>query len=131
MLHSKVAVALVAVLITPAEGWAAGSTVRAELLVHHGVRVRSPTMGFFDQLASAFENDETLGEAGPAGLKNKAKVNKITWLGPQPEGAAALFGAKQPVIEQEAIAGQKLKDLAQSAGIPIKYSCMQVRARRA
>lgn len=100
-------------------GLSAGLNVRASVL-----RARTPTMGLFDSLAAAFDNDDTLGEAGPAGLKQKAEVHTITWVGPQPEGPAAFF-AKQPLVEQEAIAGQSLRDLAQQAGIPIKYSCMQ------
>ena len=41
-------------------------------------------MGFFDGLAAAFENDDTLSESGPAGLKNKVQLQKVTWVGPQP-----------------------------------------------
>lgn len=88
-------------------------------------RARASSMGLFDSLAAAFENDQDLGESGPAGLNRKADVHTITWLGPKPEGPAALF-EKQPKVEQEAIAGQRLQDLAQAAQIPIKYSCMQV-----
>ena len=81
-------------------------------------------MGFMDALASAFENDDTLGEAGPAGLKKRVQYQTITWLGPKPEGMAAMF-EKRPEDEQQAIAGQALKDLAQQQGIPLKFSCMQ------
>jgi len=83
-----------------------------------------PRMGFFDQLASAFENDDELGEAGPAGLKTKAKIHRITWVGPDPEGMAALFEKPEESI-QEAIAGYDLKMLADQADIPLKFSCMQ------
>ena len=78
-------------------------------------------MGFFDQLAAAFDNDDDLGDDG----RFKAKYQTITWKGPKPEGAAAMFGAKQAVQEQQVVQGQKLKDVAQTAGIPIRYSCMQ------
>ena len=91
-------------------------------------RVPTPSMGFMDQLAAAFENDDTLGEAGPAGLKKKVQTTTITWRGPPPEGMEAMF-KKQDVTTQQAVAGQKLKDLAQSAGIPLSYSCMKVGAR--
>lgn len=36
-----------------------------------------------------------------------------------------MFGAKRAESTTEAIAGQKLKDLAERANIPIRYSCMQ------
>merc|ERR1719440_1354675 len=83
-----------------------------------------PRMGFFDQLSSAFENDDTLGEAGPAGLKTKAKIHRITWVGPEPEGMAAMFEKPETAV-QEAIANQELKTLADAANIPLKFSCMQ------
>ena len=79
-------------------------------------------MGFFDSLAAAFENDDSLGEDGPAGLKTKVKLQKITWIGPKPEGPAAFF-EKQAVVEQEAMPGTPLKDLAEQAGVKIRYSC--------
>jgi len=99
----------------------AGSGARGA--VHACHRCRSPTLGFFDQLASAFENDDTLGDNGPAGLKTAIQYTDITWLGPEPEGLAA-FMEKQPVTEQKGIRGQSIKDLAADADIPIKYSCM-------
>ena len=80
-------------------------------------------MGFFDGLASAFANDDTLGEAGPAGLKNKAVFHKIKWQGPAPTSPFE----KQKVVDGQGIAGQKLKDLGAAAEIPIEYSCMEVR----
>eukprot|EP00325_Prymnesiales_sp_UTEX-LB-985_P003032 CAMPEP_0174714998 /NCGR_PEP_ID=MMETSP1094-20130205/19778_1 /TAXON_ID=156173 /ORGANISM="Chrysochromulina brevifilum, Strain UTEX LB 985" /LENGTH=215 /DNA_ID=CAMNT_0015914481 /DNA_START=91 /DNA_END=738 /DNA_ORIENTATION=- len=84
----------------------------------------APSMGLFDSLAKAFDNDDTLGESGPAGLKTKAQVQTLTWVGPKPEGPAAIF-EKQPVTESGGIAGQPLKVLAEAAGIPIQYSCMK------
>jgi ferredoxin len=90
----------------------------------HHVRAPTTSMNFFEQLSKAFENDDTLGESGPAGLKNKVEYNNITWQGPPPEGMAALF-EKPEVTMQQAIAGQSLKDLGDAAGIPLKYSCMQ------
>ena len=82
-------------------------------------------MGLFDGFASAFANDDTLG----ARDEYKATEVTVTWKGPKPEGAAAMFGAKQPVIPQQAIAGNKIFDLAERAKIPIKYSCMTVRVK--
>lgn len=79
-------------------------------------------MGLFDGLAAAFENDDSLGEAGPAGLKTKVQLQKVTWIGPKPEGAAAFF-EKQVIVEQEAMPGTALKDLAEQAGVKIRYSC--------
>lgn len=81
-------------------------------------------MGFFDQLASAFENDDDLGEMGPAGLKKRVTYQTLTWQGPEPEGMAALF-EKRDEAEVQAIVGQPLKDLAENSGIPLKFSCMQ------
>jgi len=81
-------------------------------------------MGFMDALAAAFENDDELGEREDAGLKKRVTYQTITWQGPPPEGMAALF-EKPEVKEQQAIPGQKLKDLAEDAGIPLRYSCMQ------
>lgn len=84
------------------------------------------SMGLFDTLAKAFENDDTLGEAGPAGLKKKVDIQKVTWKGPEPEGLAAFLGQeKQIIIEQEAMPGTPFKKLAEEAGVEIQYSCMQ------
>ena len=79
-------------------------------------------MGMFDGFAAAFQNDEELGEAGPAGLKTKVQLQKVTWMGPKPEGPRALF-EQQLVVEQEAIPGTPLKTLAEEAGVKIRYSC--------
>ena len=89
-----------------------------------GRRFGVAEMGFFDGLAAAFENDDTLGEAGPAGLKTRVQERTITWQGPPPEGMAAMF-EKPKITEQTAIKGQPLKDLASSANVPLKYSCMK------
>jgi len=95
--------------------------VSTAMLRTPGCRVTSDIqMGLFDSFAAAFENDDTLGDRGDF----KAKVSKLTWTGPKPEGLAA-FTESQPISEQEAIEGQKLKDLAQAADIPIQYSCMK------
>ena len=96
--------------------------VRPAILCTPHCRVTSGIqMGLFDSFAAAFENDDTLGDRGDF----KAKVSKLTWTGPKPEGLAA-FTESQQISEQEAIEGQKLKDLAQAADIPIEYSCMKV-----
>jgi len=95
--------------------------VRPAILCTPHCRVTSGIqMGLFDSFAAAFENDDTLGDRGDF----KAKVSKLTWTGPKPEGLAA-FTESQQISEQEAIEGQKLKDLAQAADIPIEYSCMK------
>ena len=111
----------------------AASAIHASRLTTRGIscaggsqlRASTPTMGLFDGFAAAFANDETLGEAGPAGLKDKAVYHTITWEGPKPEGAAAIF-EKQKVTVSQAIAGQPMKDVAATAEIPIRYSCMKV-----
>lgn len=83
-------------------------------------------MGLFDSLAAAFEPDEDLGDYGSksAGLSKKLNAQQITWVGPKPEGPAAFF-EKQKIIEQPAMPGTPLMDLAEDAGIPITYSCMK------
>ena len=89
-----------------------------------------PLMGLFDGLAAAFENDDSLGEAGPAGLKTKVSYQEVTWKGPVPEGPAAMMGLeKQFVKTTQAIPGQSIKDLAEEAGVPVKYSCNKVREK--
>ena len=87
-------------------------------------RARAPVMGFFDGLAAAFENDDTLSEQEEAGLKQKARFQTLTWRGPKPEGAFNPF-EQQAICDTKAIAGQKLSVIAMQEGIPIKYSCMQ------
>ena len=87
-------------------------------------RARAPVMGFFDGLAAAFENDDTLSERNEAGLKQKARFQTLTWRGPKPEGAFNPF-EQQAICDTKAIAGQKLSVIAMQEGIPIKYSCMQ------
>ena len=88
-------------------------------------RASTPCMGFFDQLqeglASAFENDDELGEQGPAGLKKKVQAYKVTFKGPEPKG----FFEQQAITEAQALPNQKMKDVADAAGIPIRYSCME------
>ena len=79
-------------------------------------------MGLFDSFAAAFDNDDTLGESGPAGLKTKVQLQKVTWMGPKPEGPRALF-EQQLIVEQEAMPGTPLKTLAEEAGVKIRYSC--------
>ena len=87
-------------------------------------RCADVSMGFFDGLAAAFENDDSLGERGDAGLKKRVQLQTVTWKGPPPEGMAAMF-EKQKVTEVKAIPGQSLKDLADDAGVDIRYSCMK------
>ena len=96
-------------------------TTASLLLTPIQPRARSVQMGFFDSLASAFENDDTLGKSGPAGLKKQAVYHKITFKGPPP---TKMF-EQQKIVETQAIAGQKLKAVADAAGIPIRYSCME------
>jgi ferredoxin len=69
-------------------------------------------MGLFDNLKSAFANDDTLTARGNAGLSKEATKRTITWIGPTGK-------EKKSVV----VAGQRLKDIARGAGIPIKYDC--------
>lgn len=104
--------------------WLAGVAPESGRRLLDGRRWRhSPCaqMGLFDSLAAAFENDDSLGERSEAGLKNKVVYQTITFVGPKPEN----FWEQQAVTEAQAVGGQKLKDVAQSAGIPIKYACME------
>ena len=71
-----------------------------------------PQMGLFDGFAKAFENDDTLGKAGPAGLSKEATKKKVTWVGPKGQKKEALC-----------VPGQKLRDVARASGIPIVYDC--------
>jgi len=66
-------------------------------------------MGLF---GDAFKNDDSLGKVQNAGLKQDAAIRTVTWVGPN--------GQKK---ESKCIAGNKLRDVARSAGIPIKYEC--------
>merc|ERR1719238_1416242 len=92
-------------------------------------RASTPCMGFFDQLqenlAAAFENDDELGEQGPAGLKKKVQAITVTFKGPEPKG----FFEQQAITEAQALPNQKMKDVADAAGIPIRYSWMAGTAR--
>ena len=54
----------------------------------------------------------------------------MTWIGPKPEGAVAFF-EKQVIVEQEAMPGTALKDLAEQAGVKIRYSCNKGRVASA
>jgi len=71
-------------------------------------------MGFFDNLASSFANDETLGERLNAGLVKEKDMHTITWKDPCGR-----------MISSRVVAGQKLSDVARASGVPIKYSCME------
>merc|ERR1712167_564112 len=72
------------------------------------------TMGFFDGLAKAFENDDSMGARENAGLSKEKAKRIITWVGPK--------GQKK---ESTVIPGQKLKDIARGSGIPIRYDCQE------
>ena len=104
-------------------------------------------MGLFDGLASAFGNDDSLGERcvsqmcifcccdrarvrtrsrrrQEAGLAKKAEYHTITFQAP-PE--KTFFGEKPgEQIVTKAIAGQKMKEVARAAGVEIPYSCNEV-----
>ena len=71
-------------------------------------------MGLFDGFAKAFENDSTLGKAGPAGLTKEREKKTVTWVGPN--------GQKK---QSQVIPGQSLRDIARGSGIPIKYDCSE------
>ena len=108
---------LLAAVVLPAAMASGLVVLRASTPV---ARAPAPAMGFFDQLSAAFENDDTLGERESAGLKKKAEFQTVTFRGPKPQNPFQ----QQPVTEVSAIAGQKLHQVAQEAGIPIRYSCM-------
>jgi ferredoxin len=69
-------------------------------------------MGMFDGLKGAFANDDTLGKRENAGLSKEKTKRTVTWVGPKGEKKVA-----------QALAGQKLRDVARSCNIPIKYDC--------
>jgi len=71
-------------------------------------------MGMFDGFKAAFANDDSLGDRGNAGLSKEKTKRTITWVGPR--------GQKKT---STVIAGQQLKDIARSSGIPIKYDCQE------
>jgi ferredoxin len=75
-------------------------------------------MGFMDGLASAFANDESLGERKEAGLAKKKTKKTVTWRGQEP-------GNPSPKITTtEVIAGQRLMDVVRDAGVQVRSSCM-------
>ena len=81
----------------------------------HASRTPQLRMGFFDSLAAAFDNDDSLGDADTPGIKQKRQAYTITWKGPKGEETTT-----------NAYAGQKIKDLARGAGVgPIKYGCSE------
>ena len=75
-------------------------------------RATAVRMGMFDGLKGAFANDDTLGTRENAGLSKEKTKRTVTWVGPK--------GEKK---EAQALAGQKLRDVARSCNIPIKYDC--------
>ena len=68
-----------------------------------------PSMNWF---ANAFANDDTLGARDNAGLTKEKTKRTITWK-------SSSGKTKQSTV----VPGQKLRDVARAAGIPIKYSC--------
>ena len=74
----------------------------------------TPQMGLFDGFAKAFENDDTLGKAGPAGLSKEATKRTVTWVGPK--------GQKKTAV---CVPGQSLRDVARASGVPIVYDCSE------
>lgn len=78
------------------------------------IAAATPTMGLFDGLAKAFENDSTLGERENAGLSKEKQKRTVTWVGPKGQQKKATV-----------VPGQKLKDIARSCGIPIRYDCQE------
>jgi len=71
-------------------------------------------MGLFDGLASAFANDDSLGDKEDAGLSKTKAKKTITWVGPNGQ-------SKKSTV----VPGQKLKDIARGTGIKIKYDCQE------
>lgn len=87
---------------------------RARSSSHHPLvarRCSDCNMGLFDGLASAFANDDTLGERESA---PKVQAYSIKWIGPEGEETVS-----------QALPGQKIQDLARQAGVAgkIKYNC--------
>ena len=80
--------------------------------VYSGQRATAVRMGMFDGLKGAFANDDTLGKRENAGLSKEKTKRTVTWVGPKGEKKVA-----------QALAGQKLRDVARSCNIPIKYDC--------
>ena len=62
--------------------------------------------------AGAFANDDSLGARENAGLSKEKAKKTITWVGPNGQ-------SKKSVV----VPGQKLRDVARSTGIKIKYDC--------
>merc|ERR1719223_1349554 len=62
--------------------------------------------------AGAFANDDTLGARENAGLSKEKAKKTITWVGPNGQ-------SKKSIV----VPGQKLRDIARSTGIKIKYDC--------
>lgn len=71
-------------------------------------------------MGEAFTNDDSLGERGEAGLGNKVDEVNIKWVGPKPPNPFQ----QQQTFESIVLPGQKLSDISQMTGVPIKYSCM-------
>jgi len=77
-------------------------------------RSPAPAMGLFDGLKGAFSNDDTLGARSNAGLSKEGTKRTITWVGPTGK-------EKKSIV----VAGQRLKDVARAAGVPVKYDCSE------
>ena len=77
-------------------------------------RSPAPAMGLFDGFASAFANDDSLGDREDAGLSKAKQKLTVTWVGPR--------GQKKT---STVVAGQKLRDIARGSGVPIVYDCSE------
>ena len=65
------------------------------------------TMGLFDGLAKAFENDDTLGDRKSAGLSKEKAKKTVTWVGPN--------GQKK---SSTVVPGQSLREIARVSAPP-------------
>ena len=72
----------------------------------------APTMGLFDGLAKAFENDSSYSQKESAGLKQAAATKTCTWVGPNGQKKAATV-----------VPGQSMRDIARGCGVRIRYDC--------
>ena len=90
--------------------------VSLHAFIHHNVRMTKQTrlFGFMDSMKKALESDPNLVPMENPGLSSSAKAIDVEFK-----------GVKSAKIK--AYAGQKLKDVATSAKVPIKYSCRKAK----
>ena len=138
---------MVLALVAPACSLHVGLHARAPAIG----RMSSPSMGLFDGLKGAFDNDSSLGPRENAGLTKEATKRTVTWIGPNgkkktvpavareiPLSARCLppcrLSARLPLccprdaslpLQSTVVPGQRMRDIARGAGIPVKYDCQE------